>query len=144
MHIHVPQNLTYHGVKVDDYHDVRLEVGAGPPDPEQVEAIAAALADALQDGRRSSSSLASARSAATRRRRSSGSSSGSRSRSLTTLDGKGIVAERHPLAVGVFSESGHSSAWKAFREADVVLAIGNSLNQHATFGFATTCSTARP
>ena len=34
----------------------------------------------------------------------------------------------------MFSESGHSSAWKAFREADVVLAIGNSLNQHATFG----------
>ena len=50
------------------------------------------------------------------------------------MDGKGIVSERHPLAVGVFSESGHSSAWKAFREADVVLAIGNSLNQHATFG----------
>jgi acetolactate synthase I/II/III large subunit len=53
---------------------------------------------------------------------------------LTTLDGKGIVSENHPLSVGVFSESGHSSAWKAFREARVVVAIGNSLNQHATFG----------
>jgi acetolactate synthase-1/2/3 large subunit len=37
----------------------------------------------------------------------------------------------------VFSESGHASAWKAFREADVVLAVGNSLNQHATFGLRT-------
>ncbi|MFD7785374.1 thiamine pyrophosphate-binding protein [Streptomyces nojiriensis] len=54
---------------------------------------------------------------------------------LTTLDGKGIVSEGHPLAVGVFADSGHSSAWKAFREADVVLCIGNSLNQHATFNY---------
>ena len=54
---------------------------------------------------------------------------------LTTLDGKGIVSEGHPLAVGVFADSGHASAWKAFREADVVLCVGNSLNQHATFNY---------
>ena len=54
---------------------------------------------------------------------------------LTTLDGKGIVSEGHPLCVGVFSDSGHSSAWKAFREADVVLAVGNAFNQHATFNY---------
>jgi acetolactate synthase-1/2/3 large subunit len=53
---------------------------------------------------------------------------------VTTLDGKGVLAENHPMCVGVFSESGHASAWKAFREADVVMAVGNSLNQHATFG----------
>ena len=35
----------------------------------------------------------------------------------------------------VFCDSGHSSAWKAFLEADVVLCIGNSLNQHATFNY---------
>lgn len=54
---------------------------------------------------------------------------------LTTLDGKGILPERHPLAVGVFSDSGHSEAWKAFLHADVVLAVGNSFAQHATFNF---------
>src|SRR5438270_493434 len=32
----------------------------------------------------------------------------------TTLDGKGIISERHPLCVGVFCDSGHSAAWKAF------------------------------
>ena len=35
----------------------------------------------------------------------------------------------------MFCDSGHASAWKAFREADVVIAIGNSLNQHATFNY---------
>ena len=54
---------------------------------------------------------------------------------MTTLDGKGIVAESHPLCVGVFCDSGHASAWKAFREADLVLAVGNAFNQHATFDY---------
>ena len=54
---------------------------------------------------------------------------------LTTLDGKGVVAEGHPLCVGVFSDSGHTSAWKAFRQADLVLAVGNAFNQHATFSY---------
>ncbi len=54
---------------------------------------------------------------------------------LTTMDGKGVIDEKHPLAIGVFSDSGHKSAWKRFRESDVILAIGNSFAQHATFDF---------
>jgi acetolactate synthase I/II/III large subunit len=134
VHIHVPQNLTYRGTAVEDYHDVRLKVAAVPPDPQHLEQVVSALADAFENGRRVLvlSGFGSIRSHA----------EAAMVRFVerfqipivTTLDGKGIVPERHPLAFGVFSESGHSSAWKAFREADVVLAVGNSLNQHATFG----------
>jgi acetolactate synthase I/II/III large subunit len=35
----------------------------------------------------------------------------------------------------VFCDSGHSSAWKAFQDADLVLAVGNAFNQHATFDY---------
>jgi len=134
VHIHVPQNLTYPGVEVDDYRDVRVEVAPVRPDPEQVETIAEVLADALRDRRRvvvlcGFGSIRSHAEAAVQRFVER-----FQLPLLTTLDGKGILPERHPLAVGVFSESGHASAWKAFREADVVVAIGNSLNQHATFG----------
>src|SRR5262245_51062675 len=134
VHIHVPQNLTNRGVEVDDYHDVQVEVVAVRPDPVQVETIAAMLAEALQDGRRvvvlsGFGSIRSHAEAALQRFVER-----FQIPLLTTLDGKGIIPERHPLAVGVFSESGHASAWKAFREADVVVAVGNSLNQHATFG----------
>jgi acetolactate synthase I/II/III large subunit len=45
------------------------------------------------------------------------------------------VPEGHPLCAGVFCDSGHASARKAFREARVVLCIGNALNQHATFDY---------
>jgi acetolactate synthase I/II/III large subunit len=135
VHIGVPQNLTHRGMTVGNYHDVRLDVKQVLPDPARVEAIVAALADALRKGK---PIVALVGFGAIR------SGAGPEVRQfierfqiplLTTLDGKGIVAENHPLSIGVFAESGHASAWKAFREAKVVIAVGNSLNQHATFGF---------
>ena len=54
---------------------------------------------------------------------------------LTTLDGKGIVSTGIPLAVGRVLRQRSRRAWKAFREADIVLSVGNSLNQHATFNY---------
>jgi acetolactate synthase I/II/III large subunit len=134
VHIGVPQNLTYRDQTVDNYHDITLDVRPVLPDPARVEAIAATLANALREDE---PIVALVGFGAIR------SGAGPEVRRfierfqlplLTTLDGKGIVSESHPLSVGVFSESGHSSAWKAFREARVVVAIGNSLNQHATFG----------
>jgi acetolactate synthase-1/2/3 large subunit len=135
VHIHVPENLTHRGVTVDNYHDVRLDVKPALPDAARVEAIAAALADAIRKGK---PIVALVGFGAIR------SGAGPEVRRfierfqiplLTTLDGKGIVSENHPLSIGVFSDSGHASAWKAFREAKVVVAIGNAFNQHATFNY---------
>ena len=33
VHIHVPENLTHHGVEVKNYHDIRLDVAPVLPDP---------------------------------------------------------------------------------------------------------------
>ncbi|MCX5149720.1 MULTISPECIES: thiamine pyrophosphate-binding protein [unclassified Streptomyces] len=135
VHIAVPENLTEHGVEVTDFRHVRLDVKPVVPDPARVEEIASVLADALTGRKRI---VALVGFGAVR------SGAGAEVKRLierfqipllTTLDGKGIVSEGHPLSVGVFADSGHSSAWKAFREADVVLCIGNSLNQHATFNY---------
>ncbi|MFD9482637.1 thiamine pyrophosphate-binding protein [Streptomyces sp. NPDC059991] len=135
VHIHVPEDLTHHGVEVTDFRPLRLKVRPVLPDPARVAEIAAVLADALAQRKRVVVlvGFGAVRSGA-----------GPEVQRLierfqipllTTLDGKGIVSEGHPLAVGVFADSGHSSAWKAFREADVVLCVGNSLNQHATFNY---------
>ncbi|WP_371680127.1 thiamine pyrophosphate-binding protein [Streptomyces sp. NBC_01276] len=135
VHIHVPEDLTHHGVEVTNFRPLRLDVKPVLPDPARVAEIAAVLADALARGKRI---VALVGFGAVR------SGAGPEIERLierfqipllTTLDGKGIVSEGHPLAVGVFADSGHSSAWKAFRQADVVLCIGNSLNQHATFNY---------
>ena len=134
VHVAVAQNLTHHAVHVENYRDPQLRARPPQPEPAAVDQAAAALADALSS-RRKVLLLAGF-----------GAVHGGAQEEVerfaerfqvpvvTTLDGKGVIAENHPLCVGVFSESGHSSAWKAFREADVVLAVGNSLNQHATFG----------
>jgi acetolactate synthase-1/2/3 large subunit len=134
VHIHVPQSLTDRGVRISNYRDIQVNVRAVAPDPTQVDTIARVVADAINEGRRV---IVLAGYGAIR--------SGAQDAVLrfierfqlpliTTLDGKGIVPESHRLCAGVFHESGHSSAWKAFRHADVVLAVGNSLSQHATFG----------
>lgn len=135
VHIHVPESLTHHGVTVDNYRDIRLDTAAVLPDPAQVEAIASLLAEALREG---APIVALVGFGAIR------SGAGPAIKRLierfqipllTTLDGKGIVSEGHPLSVGVFCDSGHTSAWKAFLDAKVVLAIGNAFNQHATFNY---------
>ena len=135
VHIHVPENLTHRGVEVDNYRDVRLDVAPVLPDPDRIEEVATVLADAIANGE---PIVALAGSGAIRSR------AGAQVQRLierfqipliTTLDGKGIVPERHPLCAGVLGDSGHASARKAFRAARVVLGIGNALNQHATFNY---------
>jgi acetolactate synthase-1/2/3 large subunit len=135
VHIQVPENLTYPGVEVHNYRDIRLKVAPVDPDPARVEEIATVLADAITRGK---PVVVLAGSGAVR------SGAGDQVRHLierfqipliTTLDGKGIVPEEHPLCAGVFGDSGHASARKAFRDARVVLCIGNALNQHATFDY---------
>ena len=135
VHIHVPENLTENGLVVPNYRDIRLDVAPVRPDPGRVEEIAAVLADAIDRGE---PVVALAGFGAIR------SGAGDQVRRfierfqiplITTLDGKGIVPEGHPLCAGVFGDSGHASARKAFRRAKVVLCIGNALNQHATFDY---------
>jgi acetolactate synthase-1/2/3 large subunit len=135
VHIHVAEDLTLAGQSVDNYRDIRLEVKPVLPDPAAVAPAAAAIADALGRGK---SVIALIGFGAIR------SGAGSELQAFverfqipfaTTLDGKGIIAEDHPLALGVFADSGHASAGKAFVAADLVIAVGNSFAQHATFNF---------
>ncbi len=135
VHITVPENLTHKGVEVTNYHDIRLNVQPVLPDAPVIAAAARILSEALRNNKRV---LALIGFGAIR------SNAGPELRAfverfqipfVTTLDGKGIIAEDHPLGLGVFADSGHSSASKAFMDAEVVLAVGNSFAQHATFNF---------
>jgi acetolactate synthase-1/2/3 large subunit len=135
VHIHVPENLTHEGQSVDNYRDIQLDVRPALPDPADIAAAAAAIAEQL---RQRKSVIALLGFGAIR------SGAGPELQALverfqipfaTTLDGKGIISEDHPLALGVFADSGHAAAGKAFIAADLVLAVGNSFAQHATFNF---------
>jgi acetolactate synthase-1/2/3 large subunit len=56
---------------------------------------------------------------------------------VTTLKGKGVFPEDHPLALGCFGMAAHPSAVDYLRNGvDTVLAIGTSLGEVATDGFS--------
>src|SRR5260221_12800776 len=48
VHIHVPENLTHHGVAVDNYHDIRLNVRPVLPDPAQITTAGHVIAQGLR------------------------------------------------------------------------------------------------
>jgi len=54
---------------------------------------------------------------------------------ITTMDGKGLLPEDHPLSMGTTGISGDLGAKKIFKEADAVLAIGNSFAKWSTWMF---------
>jgi len=135
VHIAVPGEFNLPGHDVTNHRRIQRSVETVSPDPARVDEIAVMLADAFAKGK---SVVALVGFGAIR----SGAHSDVKEfierfqiPLLTTLDGKGIVSENHPLSVGVFCDSGHPSAWKAFMNADVVVAIGNAFNQHATFNY---------
>ena len=53
----------------------------------------------------------------------------------TTLSGKGVIAEDHPLSVGVTGTMGTAAAATALAEADVVLLAGAKASGGATFSW---------
>lgn len=54
---------------------------------------------------------------------------------ISTMDAKGYLPENHRLSGGVFGTSGDPLAKELFEEAGVVIAVGNSFAENATFAF---------
>lgn len=51
----------------------------------------------------------------------------------TTISGRGVIPEDHPLSVGYgFGRSGTAAAWRAFRRVRTVLAVGCKYSEPAT------------
>jgi acetolactate synthase-1/2/3 large subunit len=134
VHIAVTEDIAQPRVSVENYRAIRLNVEP-VEDPTSVRDVASVLIAALRETKRV---VVLAGFGAIR------SGAGNdlqmfleryRIPLITTMDGKGIIPEEHELAIGVFGDTGHTSAWDIFLDAEVVLAIGNSFAQHATFDF---------
>lgn len=54
---------------------------------------------------------------------------------VQTMDARGLLPENSPLCLGMYGTSGDQAANQYFNEAEVVLAMGNSFAQNATFSF---------
>ena len=131
----VAWNITAPALQVTNYSPPRIDRRPVAPNPAEIESAAAFLAEAIGAGKQTVlwAGYGAIRAGA-----------GPEVRAfmeryqvplVTTMDGKGIVAEDHPLAMGLFCDSGHKSAWEVFLDSDVVVALGNSFSQHGTFDF---------
>ena len=128
-------NITSPTFQVANYSPPQVDRRPVAPDPAEIERAAACLAEAIGAGKRTVlwAGYGAIRAGAGPEVRAF--MERYQAPLVTTMDGKGIVAEDHPLAMGLFCDSGHQSAAEAFLNSDVVIALGNSFSQHGTFDF---------
>lgn len=133
VHIHVPKNMTT--ATVNNFRAIKLDIAPVLPKPTTIDAFAMRLAQALASGEQIGvligygciRSHAQAELLAFVER--------FQLPFMSTMDAKGYLPEDHPLALGVYGTSGDPGANYYFDEASVILALGNSFAQNATFGF---------
>jgi len=133
VHIHIPKNITV--AEVPNFRTVTLKVAPVLPDESKLEAVAEMLGKGMRDNK---NLLLLIGYGAVRSHGEDDLLSFATTFQIpfvTTMDAKGILPEDHPLSLGVYGTSGDPGALEYFGKADIVLALGNSFAQNATFGF---------
>ncbi|MBN2381573.1 thiamine pyrophosphate-binding protein [bacterium] len=133
VHIHVPKNVTIAEVK--NFQDITLNIKPIQPDRPDLASFATALTQALETKKRVGLLVGygTIRSHAEKDVREF--AERFQVPVMTTMDAKGVFPEDHPLALGVYGTSGDPGARAYFESAEVIVAIGNSFAENATFGF---------
>lgn len=133
VHLHIPKDMTI--APVPTMRSFALTVAPVLATQQQYDDFAAALAAALLEGKKAALLIgygcvrSGARDVLTKL---------IEAYSLpfaTTMDAKGYLPENHPLSLGVFGSSGDKGANEYLGSAEILLAVGNSFAENATFGF---------
>lgn len=133
VHIHIPKDITMAEVK--NYRTIKLDIKQVLPDKRTIDEITTVLKKSLIDNEK----IVLLIGYGTIR-------SGAQEEVLkfiesfqipfmTTMDAKGIISEDHPLSLGVLGTSGDPGAKSYFEDAKVVIALGNSFAENATYSF---------
>lgn len=133
VHIHVPKNITI--AKVNNFRQIKLDIKQVLPSPDKIDQAVEILAKALNDGQQVMALVGygTIRSHAQKELREF--LERFQIPFASTMDAKGFLPEDHPLALGVYGTSGDHGANRYFDDSKVVIAMGNSFAQNATFGF---------
>ena len=133
VHIHVPKNITF--AEVDNFREIKLDIKSVLPSKKKIEEFSDRLAKSISEKEQIMALIGY------------GSIRSHAEKVLlefvekfqlpfaTTMDAKGVLPEDHPLSLGVYGTSGDLGANKCFDDSKVVLALGNSFAQNATFSF---------
>jgi acetolactate synthase-1/2/3 large subunit len=133
VHIHVPKNITVAEVK--NFREIKLDIKPVLPDSKKIDKAGEAIAKAIGEGKQVMALIGYGSIRSHAEKEVLEFIQKFQLPFATTMDAKGILPEDHPLALGVFGTSGDAGAKKYFDNSELVLAIGNSFAQNATFGF---------
>lgn len=133
VHIHVPKDITVAEVK--NYHPINVQIEKIAPPIAQIDEATDKLASFLNANKKVMAIIGYG---AIRSHAKEELLDFVQSYNIPfthTMDAKGLLPEDHPLCLGVYGTSGDEAAKEYFRQAEMVIAIGNSFAQNATFGF---------
>jgi acetolactate synthase-1/2/3 large subunit len=133
VHIHVPKDVTI--MKVNNFREIKLNIKTVLPDPGQIKAAADALAKAINNNQQVMAILGYGIIRSHAEKEALELVEKFQIPFTATMDAKGIIPENHPLCLGVYGTSGDPGANKYLDGSKLVIAIGNSFAQNATFGF---------
>ncbi|MCM8780543.1 MAG: thiamine pyrophosphate-binding protein [Candidatus Omnitrophica bacterium] len=133
VHIHVPKNITI--AKVNNFREIKLKVKPVLPQQEKIDQAVEILAKSIRDGLQIMALIGYGTIRSHAQKEVLDFLERFQIPFATTMDAKGIISENHPLALGVYGTSGDPGANRYFEDAGVIVAIGNSFAQNATFGF---------
>jgi len=133
VHIHVPKNITIAEVK--NFREIKLNIKPVLPDSEKIAEAVNRLAEAIGGSRQIMALIGYGCIRSHAEEELLAFVDKFQIPFATTMDAKGILPEDHPLAMGVLGTSGNPGAKRYFDDSNLVLAIGNSFAQNATYAF---------
>jgi len=133
VHVHIPKDIT--GATVPNFRDIQLKVKPVLPDPVIVREFAERIAKAILEKEQVVLLIGYGAIRSHAEKELLEFVEKHRVPFMTTMDAKGILPEDHPLSLGVYGPSGDPGANAYFDHCTLVLALGNSFAQNATFAY---------
>ncbi len=133
VHVHTPKDVTVAPVK--NYRDIRVDIKPVLPDPKKLKQLSNTLAQAILDRKQISLLVGYGVLRSHAEKEVLDFAEKYQIPFMTTMDAKGALSEDHPLSLGVYGTSGDPGAIRYFDASQIVVALGNSFAQNATFAF---------
>ena len=133
VHIHIPKNIAI--AQVPNFREIVLHVHPVLPKPETIQAFSDRLAKAIAKQEQMALLIGYGAIRSHAEQDLLKFVEQFQMPFMTTMDAKGVLPETHPLSLGVYGSAGDPGANAYFERASLILAIGNSFAQNATFSF---------
>jgi acetolactate synthase I/II/III large subunit len=133
VHIHVPKDITV--AEVTNFRTVQIKIKKILPNPETIEKATSLIAEAIKKNKKILTIIGYGAIRSHAKKELLDFVEHFKIPFTQTMDAKGFLPENNPLCLGVYGSSGDPAANQYFLEAELVITIGNSFAQNATFGF---------